>query len=347
MAQTLLSQVRALTGSSTTITSNDMVVEFLSGGARFLINSTPKELLWFAVTETSDLGRGYIDTINPDTILGVYRNDIPCSLMPRSRQYGASVSGSLHEPTARFPEYYIFNKEIRVFPAATTSSRVKVVHVSVPTITSTSTSTNISDVDDLINPMVLYAAGMDAAAMAGDASERLRSSVTVTMSRATSALDAAVSYITDATYGISTTSVQDALNKARYIIDSSSELSAGQDVEYYINDEDTEMMESSVGVAAQELSRAVAELRLEESVDKSLLDRAEVQLNRAQIEIQIYKENDETSLIAQECQLYLERSNNFFAMAKAELSGYIQNNSKMISLGMVSQSQGQAKSEEE
>lgn len=80
---------------------------------------------------------------------------------------------------------------------------------------------------------------------------------------------------------------QDALDKAQYLIDSATNLSTGQDAEYHMNDEDTELVSMNVQVAAQEINRANANIsvysnkaQLAESKAKTMFQIAGDEIDR-------------------------------------------------------------------
>ena len=61
---------------------------------------------------------------------------------------------------------------------------------------------------------------------------------------------------TIANYDLSNGDFDDAMSKAKNLIDNASTLSQGQDAEYWLNDEDPEMVGATIQVAAQEIQRA-------------------------------------------------------------------------------------------
>lgn len=81
---TLLAKTRAISQTATTETTDDQVVDFLKAGAIFLINSTPKDLLSFMATDSSNItsNAGY-DTLN-DRVVMVRRNGIICDVAVRA-----------------------------------------------------------------------------------------------------------------------------------------------------------------------------------------------------------------------------------------------------------------------
>ena len=54
--------------------------------------------------------------------------------------------------------------------------------------------------------------------------------------------------------------MDDALTKAKSLVDDDSGMSSGKDAEYWLADEDTEMITANMSVANAEISRAGSEL---------------------------------------------------------------------------------------
>lgn len=98
---------------------------------------------------------------------------------------------------------------------------------------------------------------------------------------------------------------KDALQKAQDLIDNSTALSQGQDAEFYLEDEDPEMIAATLGIAAQEVNRALAEVKSGEGVA--------IHTNR-----------------------YLQQAQQLFAQAEREVAAYVQRNSRMIALEIAS-----------
>ena len=167
---TLLAQVRALSQTTTDETSDAEVVDFLNAGAIFLINSIPKDLLTFMAEDSSNIvdGTGY-DTLN-DRVVMVRRNGIICDELPKELIYahsGVLTETSLFAGTAIFPKFYLLGGKLYIKPDPTSQQPGVVSFIGIPTISSATTTTTL---DELQNPMILYAAGLDA--MAASALDR-------------------------------------------------------------------------------------------------------------------------------------------------------------------------------
>lgn len=281
-----LSKVRGLSKSTTSETTDAQVVNFLNAGVIFVINGIPKDLLTFLSSDSSAItdSNGY--DITNDRVTMVRRNGIVCDQLPDSKIYahsGALSVSSLYAGTTIFPKWYILNGKIYIKPDPSVGEPGYVTKITPPTIDENTTNTTLNEIE---NPVILYAAAMDAMALSGYFG-------LASMNRINS----------------STGDARDALDKARDLIDDSTGLSQGEDVEFYINDEDTEMMAANVNVAAQEVNRALAEIRGNES-------------------------------ISSQTEQALLRSKQLFDRADAELTMYVERNSKMIGLQIAAAASG-------
>jgi hypothetical protein len=271
---TLVSKVRAFSKSTTTITSNSEVVNFITAGAVFLTNSIPKDLLEWSASDSSNIthSNGFIvsgSTANVgDRIVSVRRNGIVADQIPQERIYaesGVLTTSSLFTGTTIYPKWYMQNGRVYIKPNPTTGAIGKVTYVGVPSITTGTSNTAYNSIE---NPMILYGAAMDCLAISGKYGLIALNALTET-----------------------TGDARDALDKAQYIIDASSKLSQGEDVEYYIAQEDTEMMLANVQVAAQEVNRALAEIRGMEQISRYTMEfaqRADLLFKQAYQEVQQY-----------------------------------------------------------
>jgi len=235
---TLVAKVRSITGSDTTVTSNAEVVEFLSDGYDYILNQVPVAKLAYAGVDSTNITGSTGYDITHSHILSVRRNGFTCVQIPEDMVYSQSNqlgTESLFQATNIFPVFYVRTGLVYIKPDPTAGSPGKVTKLDFPTLTSSTTSTVYRELDAVA---VLYAAGLDSYAQSGYWSSKYAADL-------------------DNASG----DFRGALNKAKVLIDDSTSLSQGQDVEYYIQNEDTEMMSGIVQVARQEVERAMAEIQ--------------------------------------------------------------------------------------
>jgi len=277
---TLLAKARAISGTTTSETTDTEVVDFLNAGAIYLINSMPKELLSFMGTDTANITSSAGYDSNNDRVIMVRRNGIICDELPKERIYahaGALTATSLFAGSNIFPKFYILGGSIYIKPDPSVGAPGVVTYIPKPSITSSTTTT---DLDEIENPVILYAAALDSMAASSYWSAQ------------------SLSTIND-----STGDATDALEKAKNLIDNSTALSQGQDAEFFLNDEDPEMIAANLGIAAQEVNRALAEMKGTEATNAHAVR-------------------------------YLQQAQQLFVQADKEVNNYVTRNSRMIALGI-------------
>jgi len=255
---TYLSRIRAISGSTSTQTSNAQVVDFLKSSVNYIIQSVPKDMLWFAYTDanlTSSTGV----VVPRNTIISVKRNGIECDELSNKFIYATVTTlTSLYAGTTLFPKHYIKSGKVYIHPTPTTGQAGVVTYVNLSsTLITTSTSASDTTLLPLDAPFVNYAAGMDYVSLSGYWAQK--------------AGDA-----------------QDALDKAKYLIDSATNLSQGEDVEDALAEEDTELMSAGVNVAAQEINRANANISYYNSKSQLLSKKSEMMFQLADKQIKDY-----------------------------------------------------------
>lgn len=286
---TIISRVRDISGTSTSETGNANVALFAQAGATYLVNVIPKDLLTFAgidssnVTTSSGFDLDYTSSgANAgDRIVMVRRNGVVCDELPKEHIYahsGALSTTSLFVGSTVFPKYYIQNGSVFIKPDPTTAAVGVVTYIGAPAITSGTSQTALQPIE---NPMLLYAAALDCMAASSYWSAQALAKIFET-----------------------NTGARDALDKAQYLIDSSTQLTQGEDAEYFLAQEDSEMIASNIQIAAQEVNRALAEVR---SIEGAKQYTAE----------------------------YLERSNLLFKQAQVEVDMYVNRNTKMMGLNAI------------
>ena len=160
---TLLSQVRAITKSTTTLgVSDNNILDFISDGCRVVISSLPKQLLYpYATPVTITGGNGY--DYEDDTVLGVERNGSVSEPLPKGILYAENVSSasSLFKRTSLFPGHQYLRGKLYIYPAPTEGEAGTITCVKVPEILEETMS-----VFGVLEPTVIqYAAGQDFTAL--------------------------------------------------------------------------------------------------------------------------------------------------------------------------------------
>jgi len=281
MAASYLSRVRAISGSTTAITTSAEVVDFLRSGANYVVNNIPKELLFFAYTNTNVSSSAGV-VVPQNTIISVSRGAYDADRIDSKYGYArSSTLTSLYKGTAFHPSYIVDSGKVYIDPTPTTATSAlgTVTYIKMPTIGTTTSSTNLT-IAPVENPIILYAAALDCAAISSyykiQATTQIATiitnvtayllSVTGTLPTAFSttvvlpadfSVTLSITTVTMPTLTISVTKVSDALLKAQYYIDSATQLSgSAYDASYHMGQEDTELVSAAVQVASQELNRA-------------------------------------------------------------------------------------------
>ena len=257
MAATLVSKVRALSGSSTSVTTDDQVVDFIKSGVAFIIKAAPIDKIENCTSVATGTS---VDSVQVDavTIKEVLRDNYPChkedaSWMKLLDQETSEFS--LRRPTNTSPAFFIEGKSVYVRP--TGASSIRVVYLGIPAITAT---TSTWEYETAEGPILKYAASMDAFAAASYHFTNVSADIDAVQSKIETWLDEAYTMRTDKHTVTAPTldysQATDALNKARDLIDTIS----GINFEYFMGLDDPEMAASSVNGAASEINRASQEL---------------------------------------------------------------------------------------
>jgi hypothetical protein len=181
----------------------------------------------------------------------------PCGKIPASMQSKVVDIDSLYYASQYHPKYIIDdNGKVNVYPVASANNGYKVFFVNnVPTDETNEIALVYSHSDikwfpnDKVYLVVIYAGikSLQASLAAVD----------ITTFSLTAGLPVPPDSITDTITSFSLAGeFDDAMAKAKALIDDAGSLSQGQDAEYWLNDEDPEMIASTVQVASQELQRA-------------------------------------------------------------------------------------------
>jgi hypothetical protein len=240
MFATLVAKVRALTNSSTSKTSDAEIVDYVANGVRYVLNTLPLELCApFSVFSSSITSNTKL-TIDTNKVISVLRNDIRCDKVPLELSYEIGDSNSIFLATARYPAFYLDNGGIYIKPNPTTAAVGKATIVDIEAKAAALSSTDTSSIGQYDGIVIKYASALDYMGLSGYWGESILENLNST----------------EVTSG-----ARDALTKARNLIDNSTGMSTGEDAEYYIDLEDTEMVQSIVQTASQEVNRALAEMR--------------------------------------------------------------------------------------
>ncbi|MEA1999162.1 MAG: hypothetical protein U9N61_07570 [Euryarchaeota archaeon] len=162
---TLLSQIRAITKSTSTLgVSDDNILDFIKDGCRFVISSIPRKMLSaYATAVTVSDGNGY--DYADDTVIAVERDGSNSESLPNSILYAENISGasSLNARTKLFPGHQYLRGKLYIYPAPTAGEPGIITCVKVPEIL----SGTVSVFGSLQPSIIQYAAGQDFTALSG------------------------------------------------------------------------------------------------------------------------------------------------------------------------------------
>lgn len=259
MFATLISQVRAITGSSTGETSNTEVQGFLQNGIRHVLTSLPVQLSFPFASDSSSITSAVAITIDTNKLLTVERDSIDCVQVPESLGYEIGDSNSIHLATTRYPAFYLTGNSIYIKPDPTTAATAKAIIIDIPAIVTSATTTATSSIGQYDHVVVKYAAYLDSNSMATyllkEGSTELNG-IMVDITSALAAFVAAIPTYTSETFTVSGTIISSALASAESLI-------SGSGSTYLVTEEDTELVASTVQMAQQEINRANAAIQNE------------------------------------------------------------------------------------
>jgi len=114
MATTNIStEIVSITGVSAHAASD----EFIVSAQKFIASSVPKELLWFAATQSSAIQNSSgFDVYSSDSVLAVEREGYPASEVPFSMSKWIDNSASLRKATNLFPKWYHAQGKVFIKP---------------------------------------------------------------------------------------------------------------------------------------------------------------------------------------------------------------------------------------
>jgi hypothetical protein len=234
---TLVSKVREITKSSSDVTNNQSVIDYLSSGAQYVISGLPSHMLHIAATDTTVTSGSGVTLAGNGRLLGVRLGQVECMEIPVTESYVYNIlltASPIDEATTQFPVYYTQAGKIYIKPNPSGSYHGVVTFAQTPTITSNTSTWAFQEFESI---PIKYAASLDAKAMSNYFMEKTSSSVST----------------------VSMTNIEDALTKAQNLIDNL----GSTDFESYIDDEDSEMAQVVVQGASQEVNRASQEINKE------------------------------------------------------------------------------------
>ena len=127
--------------------------QFIVSAQKFVVASTPKNLLKFAQTASSASTDGSaISYTRNDSIIDVQRNGYSCTEIPFSESVWSTTTGSLKKATSSFPVYWHQNDGVKIAPATDGSNGGYIFYVS---------SSKIDDDSDLRNAVIFHASSSE------------------------------------------------------------------------------------------------------------------------------------------------------------------------------------------
>ena len=263
-------QIQALTGTA----NNSEMNEWMNNGTREVMNILPphlKQYCYSKQTFTSAAANSEAETMITGQLGSVYAGSVECRQIRPMDKHKASSSSSIEYASATDPVYYIEGNKINILPASSSGVYYVIANPSI-------TASDVSSIDNFPNEaeylVVLYAAIKvlqnkmnemntvsaidttafaaitDAVGQAELAAEKFESA-TESMFGDEDTFDTAASQLTR---------VKDALNNAEKIIDDGANSPTGNAVgdaaTYLYTDEDLELMQGALAIAATEIKRA-------------------------------------------------------------------------------------------
>lgn len=322
----LVNRVRAISNSTTAISSPTEVVSFIRNSARYVISHIPKSFLRPYSSEgtvSSSTGFAYSD----DVVIGVRRGSYP------SEEVDASVavwleadSGSFLVPTAQFPKHYYRAGSLFIKPNPSTAAVGYIDRIAVPTINTASTGV-LGNMEPIILNM---AAGYDLMGLGSYWSNKASSEIASSSSAIGTLLASfETSLPDDWDYTITATEIEDALTKAKNLIDNQGSV----DFEDWLTAEDSEMARSAVEGASQEVSRAIREIEKiklyienESAERQTQLAKAKMYIDAASIRAQ---EMNTTVSHIQNAQSYFRQATELVKLSMTQIDHYIKNSESL------------------
>ena len=298
---TFEAQVEALTSldiDGSSAPTQDELTQFLTDGAKEIINNLPSSLLSLCASSNT-FTSGSAETLVTGKILNVFRNDgdisQPCRRVPASQKGRVSDPDDMSYATITDPVFFIDNNTLDVLPAGGSCSYSAVAYPSVAYNASSITAFP-NEAEHLV---VLYGAIKSLQNVLGSKSSN--SDITTAIGLIKDAVDqaatAAGKFISadESVFGDESTfltsdsqltRVKDALDNAESIIDDGANSptgnSAGDAATYLYTDEDIELLNGAIAIATSEIQRASAHLSEWVAMGDMRVKEVNVALNEAQ-----------------------------------------------------------------
>lgn len=315
-------------------------------------------MLWYAAGDTS-VSDGNGIAINSPVILEVRRGDKGAKeISARDAYTQGSGYTSLYKASNLFPVFYRRSGRIYIKPDPSSigsdTNKGTITYVKIPTtITASSTTWTIGPIEQ---PAITFAASLDSGALASYYSRKATSNIATIISGVSSKLSSFASALptwssptytlsTDITLlqgfsgwfstgssepslSVSTTAIDDALSKARYLIDASTQLTNGQDAEYWLNAEDPEMVVATINAAQEELGRAAREIEKQSLDINEYSAKIQKEVNKAQAFVNEYRAELEKEQIVNKSIVdayvsYVQKESNRFQNELNKARSYI------------------------
>jgi hypothetical protein len=263
MALTLVSRVRAITGSSTSHTSDNEVLAGVRQGVRYVLSALPLSLSKPFVTSTSNI-TGNPTSIYNAKVLSVQRSGIKCIEVPLDMAYDVADSNSMHLATTRYPVFYNDGNEIYIKPTPAGGSVGIIKAIDTSATAGAITTASVESIDPYDGIAVKYAAALDYMAISAYWGEKL---------------------LQEANSTEISGKARDALTNAANLIDNKT----NYDAEDFLAEEDPEMVAAAVQTAAQEVNRALAEMQgmgASANYTREMSQKAAQLFNEVQAELQ-------------------------------------------------------------
>ncbi len=264
-------QVEALIGlsisDSGTTPTNAQLGQFLTDGAKEIINHLPKHLLPLCSAEQS-FTSGTPNTLNTGKVLNVFRNDgdikQPCRQIDSSYKGRVLDSDDMDYATVTDPVYYIDNNTMDVLPSG---GSVTYSEVQYPTV-GEGDSAIASFPDEAEHLVVLYGTIKSLQNVLGNRSSN--SDITTALTAMKDAIEAAEAVFdgmegaTESVFGdedtfttanSQLTRVKDALDKVSQLIEANKP-DTGYDAHDLLKAEDIELLQGNLSIVNTELKRA-------------------------------------------------------------------------------------------
>jgi hypothetical protein len=314
---TLLEKVQSLVAAQDiTIVPNDNIVYFLNNGSRFAINSLPKarqDAFTEYVVGTGDATPSTVQSVSvldSQLITHVHRYDkiknvsYVAKEIDDTQRYANELS-TLFAATKVFPQWYRDRDSVYIKPPLIVDDEIRVAAVTIPVINS-STATYF---DGLENAVVYYAVALT-----------IRASVDYSLMDLASQISSLISdigtYMPDIDFGVGGEYAEmlEALENAKRLVIKTSGWTEPSTVPppatQFLDEEDSEMVESSVASAREEIERAL-------SYVKSLTDINSIDAQK------VATVASALGAAGQSLNAVYQSANNYYQMAVSEVATFI------------------------